>query len=142
MTVVEAVIARLETLTPVTVLVSDRIVASHLDEDSDLPVVLVQFISSVTGQHLRGPNNIKTARVQIDSIAVTKQVATQLAQAVEGDGLGTQATGLFGFKGAVGSSPAFLFENVRDGGGREDFTPPPTRRYAIQRDFLVDYQGD
>lgn len=140
MTVVEAVIARIEMLSAVTALVGTRIAATHLDEDSEMPAVLVQLISRVRGQHLRGPDNIARYRVQIDSAAATKQEADDLANAVEGNGLGTLASGVMGWKGSLGSPPVFI-DNVEPGNEREHYDPPPTRQYRNQRDYIVSYRG-
>jgi hypothetical protein len=139
-TVVAAVVARLEDVGAVTSLVSDRIQATHLDEDSAMPAVLVQLIGRVKGQHLRGPDNIADFRVQVDSVASTKSAADQLAAAVEGDGLGTLASGLMGWKGHIGSPPVYI-DSVKPAGEREHYDPPPTRQYRVQLDYIVSFRG-
>src|SRR5688572_28843056 len=72
------------------------------------PAVRVQLIDAPTMQHLRGPNYPITSRIQVDYYAgVASGVdpyasVSTLAQQVRGDGLGPNATGLFGWTGEVG----------------------------------------
>ena len=141
MTVVAAVVTRIESLAAVVALAGSRISATHIDQDSEMPAVGVYLVGKIWGQHLRGPDNIKTARIQVDSVATTKAEADELAIAVRGDGLGPQATGLLGFKGRL-LSPGFEFEAVRFGGERESYEAPPVRQYRVQIDYLIDFQGD
>lgn len=83
------------------------------------PAVRVQGISSPRPQHLRGPNYPVKTRVQVDGFAPeasgTDPFATvsDLMEEIRGDGLGPDASGLFGWIGELGGSPpAFRILNV------------------------------
>jgi hypothetical protein len=108
----EAVVARLESLTPVTALVGDRIYLHMLPEGAAYPAVRVQLVAEDSEYHIRGQVAMKSARVQVDhythetsGVDAYAALAT-LAAAIDGDGNGTAATGLSGWKGSIGS-PAF-----------------------------------
>lgn len=140
MTVVAAVIARLEMLPALVALVESRIVATHLDHTADKPAVLVQRVSRRRGQHLRGPDNITRYRVQVDSVATSQAVADEIADLIEGDGKGPQASGLMGWKGRIGSPPVYI-DNVAPDNEREHYDPPPIGEYRVQRDYVVSFRG-
>jgi hypothetical protein len=80
-----------------------------------LPAVRVQWINDVIEQHLRGPQPPRTW-VQVDGYVAEVgdywAEARALADAIHGDGLGSSASGLFGWKGEFGGSPAIVVENV------------------------------
>lgn len=96
-----------------------RVYALVLPQDlATFPAVRVQQIPAGREQHLRGPQYPVKTRVQVDSFAKTLAAAEQLAAEVRGDGLGDQASGLFGWKGFAGSPAELQVLNVeqpRDG---------------------------
>ncbi len=96
-----------------------RVYALVLPQDlTTFPAVRVQQIPAGRDQHLRGPDYPVKTRVQVDSYAKTLAAAEQLAAEVRGDGLGDGASGLFGWRGLVGSPADLLVLNVeqpRDG---------------------------
>ncbi len=138
MTPVEAVITRLRDQAPLTAIVSTRIVNQHYPQTPTLPAVLAFEVDAFNGQHLRGPDGFARARVQVECRANSKPVADAVAAAVHGDGLDS---GLFGFAGSVGGSPAFDIVNVEDGGRRSGYDADERRQYWVQRDYMVMYRG-
>jgi hypothetical protein len=141
MTIEVAVIDRLLSLPPVAALVGTRIYALILPQNPTLPAIRVERISQVEPMHLRGPINLFSARVQVDSVAISKAAADSVDAAVQGDGLGDIASGLKGFRGEVGS-PGFLIRAVRVADVRESYGEIPERReFRISRDFFIDFVG-
>ena len=140
MTPVVAVIARLRDAAPLTALVSTRVVNQHLGQNPTLPCVVAFEVDAFNGQHLRGPDGLGRARVQVESRAATKPVVDAVAAAVHGDGLGPNASGLFGWMGSVGS-PSFDIVNVEDAGRRAGYDADELRQYWVQRDYIVKYRG-
>ena len=112
MTPEEAIVARLEALAPVTLLVDDRIYLHMLPQGVTYPAVRVQLVSEDEDYHARGGIRMRAARVQVDAYTVDEDGVdaydslAALTVAIDGDGNGTAATGLSGWKGSVGS-PAF-----------------------------------
>jgi len=110
-TVEEAVRARVLSLATVVAIASTRVWMQQLPQSPIYPAVRVTFIDDPTVYHLRGPQGTTPARVQVDCYAKrasgvdTYTQVTDLHAAVDGDGLGTQASGLSGFIGDIGSPP-------------------------------------
>ena len=106
-----------------------RVYTKKLPQRPTLPAVRVQRIGNRQDQHLRGPQPFFT-RVQVDSFVAEDSVSPgttieTLAEAIKGDGLGYNASGLWGFKGESDGSPAILIENV-----------------TLLHDGTADYEGD
>lgn len=141
MTPVVAAITVLRDASPLTALVGTRIYNGTSGQHPVLPCVVVWTISEVRGLLLRGPDGLARARVQVESRATTKPVVDAVAAAVHGDGLGAQASGLFGFIGAVGGSPAFHIVNVESSGYREDYDADQLRQYWVQRDYMIHFRA-
>ncbi len=138
MTPVDAVIARLRDQSPLTALVSTRIVNQHFHQKPVLPAVLAFEVDTFSGQHLRGPDGFSVARVQTECRATSKPVVDAVAAAIHGDGLGESASGLFGWAGSAGDVDIV---NVRDGGRRSGYDASELRQYWVQRDYLITYRG-
>lgn len=141
MTPVVAAITVLRAIDALDDLVDARIYNGISGQHPVLPCVVVETISEVTRQLLRGPDGIVRARVQVESRARTKPVVDAVAAAVHGDGLGTSASGLFGFTGAVGGSPSFQITNVESVGYREDYDADELRQYWVQRDYMIHFRA-
>lgn len=139
MTPVVAAIARLLQCAPLTALVGSRITNWHAPQAPTLPCVVVAKIWVGGGQHLRGPDGIARAHLQVESRATSRPVADAVAAAVHGDGLGADATGLFGFSGNVSG---FEIVNVSDAGnGRDGYDAAELRQYWSSRDYMVLFRG-
>lgn len=143
-TIEEVVRARL--LTVVGGIVGNRVYLDKLPQGVTYPAVRVTLIDDQVDYHLRGPVGAKSARVQVDAYAaeasgldVYDQV-TGIADAIEGDGLGTSATGLSGWVGVLGSPPFYV-----EGGFRVSRTrwydPQELRVLTMSQDFIVWYRG-
>lgn len=141
MTPVVAAITVMRDSAPLTTLVDTRVYNGILGQKPTLPCVLAWTISHVSRQLLRGPDGISRARIQTESRAVTKPAVDAVAAAVHGDGLGEQASGLFGFIGAVGGSPSFQIVNVEDAGLREGYDADELRQFWVQRDYMLIFRG-
>lgn len=125
MTPEEAVTSRLMAMTAVTALVGTRVYMLVLPQHPTLPAVRVQRIDGLRGQHLRGPDGVTRTRVQVDAYADAGGAdgygsVTALAAAILGNGLGSSASGLWGWIGTIGS-PGLRVLNVEveDDGGVE-----------------------
>ena len=113
MRVEEAILVRLLSLSPVTAITSTRWFLLKLPQSVVYPAGRVQCVDEQVPMHLRGPVGTNSARVQVDMYVNEATSGMnpytrlgQLADAVEGDGLGPNASGLLGWKGDIGS-PAF-----------------------------------
>ena len=140
MTVDTAIRERLLSLTPVTTLVSTRIYCVILPQGFNSPAIRVQRIGQLEEMHLRGPINVFRARVQVDSVGRTKAEVDAVDMAVQGDGLGSNATGLKGFKGNIGS-PAFVIRAIVPADVRDMYDAEELRQYKVMRDFFVTFEG-
>ena len=109
MTIEQAIVERLKDQASVTALVGTRIYQLVLPQRPTLPAVRVQVIDEDDPQHLRGPVGKQQSRIQVDAYgaeAAGYVAVAAIAAAIHGDGLGGSATGLSGFVGDVGGSPA------------------------------------
>lgn len=98
---------------------SDRVYMLKLPQGLDRwPAVRVQATPRPREQHLRGPQYPVMSRVQVDHYAPERPGVDAMAQVldlaaqVRGDGLGPVASGVFGWKGDSGGSPAITIHNV------------------------------
>ncbi len=143
MTPEEFVVARIE---DIGTSAGERVWQLKLPQDPVLPAVRVQLIVGVTEQHLRGPQGTTRTRVQVDSFAAESgadpyRTVRDLADAIRGDGLGTEASGLFGFKGEMGS-PAIRVENVElVSDGPVDYEGDELRLLRIRQDYRVHWRA-
>lgn len=146
MTVEEAIIARILTLSPVTALTSTRWWLLKLPQSPVYPAGRVQLIDDPEGYHLRGPDGTTRARVQVDMYVDEHKALSlgrnpydllaEIADAVDGDGKGPDATGLSGWHGDIGS-PAFHIQGCFriDRGVRYD--PEELQVLTMSQDYYV-----
>jgi hypothetical protein len=138
----EAVRARIMAIAAVTALVGTRVYMQKLPESPKYPLVRVQFIDDAVPFHLRGPVGVRPARIQVDAIARdgsgvdSYDSAARVLEAIDGDGLGKQATGLAGFIGGIGSPP-FEIVGVFPQSKRTDYDPEELRIVTHSRDYIV-----
>lgn len=140
MTVDTAIRARLLTLTPVTDLVNQRIFTVILPQGVTLPAIRVFRVGQDEPMHMRGPVNMFRARVQVDSVGVSKAQVDAVDAAVQGDGMGSNATGLKGFKGTIGS-PAMTIHAIIPADVRDLYDPEELRQFKVSREFFVTFDG-
>lgn len=145
MTVVEALRARLLSLSPVTTLVSTRVRTLAFKQSETWPAVRLIQIGKNEFMHLRGSSRVYRARIQVDAVADVRGTADPYAlahavsDAVHGDGQYTSATGLNGWRGDIGS-PAFTITGILpDPAGPREFYDEngDERRVRVQRDYLT-----
>lgn len=150
MTVGDAVRERLLAISPLTALVGDRVYPLVIRQGEKRGAVRYQVIDENALQHLRGPAGIQTTRVQIDSYVSFKDSAAPLtdveaiAGAVHGDGLGEEASGVFGYRGDMGGSPP----QIRILNARRAMKRGPLYEYEdevirlrVQQDYLIDWKA-
>ena len=134
--------ARILALAAVTALVGTRVYMQRVPQSPVYPLVRVQFIDDQSPYHLRGPVGTTTARVQVDAIAREGSgtdpyaAAQALLAAIDGDGLGDQATGVAGFVGGIGSPP-FEIVGVFLQSRRSEYDPQELRIVTASRDYIV-----
>lgn len=147
MTIMEAVRERLLSQTPLTALVAQRVYSLVLPQNERRASVKLQRIDEDAPQHLRGPAPQRT-RVQTTAYVTVAGSADPLAAveaigaAIHGDGLGSNATGLVGFVGELGGSPAaFRIRNVRRVLMRGPFYEHDNEWVCVglQQDYMVDW---
>ena len=111
MTIEDAVCERILDIPAVQAIVSDRAYLVVLPQGPTYPAVRVLKVDDIEEDHLRGPDGLPFARVQVDSYTDTEsgvdpnEQMANLVTSIDGDGLGTQASGLRGWKGIIGGSP-------------------------------------
>lgn len=118
MTAAMVVRARLVAVEAVTDLVGARIFTLMPPQAPDRPVVIIETVSDVETRHLRGRDGLTRNRVQVKVLGRTKSEAESVEAAVHGDGNGTDATGLDGWKGTVGGSPIAAYVDLVESAGR------------------------
>lgn len=145
MTVEEAVYARVASLTAVAAIVGARVYLDKTPQDPTYPLVLVYSAGDHRDQHLRGPRGLASARISVEARAheesgVDAYQVTDLFDAIEGDGLGPNASGLFGWRGSVGS-PGFEIQNCAHRGSRDRFYDSDEQRVLrMTQDYWVTYR--
>ena len=140
MTVDTAIRARLLSLASIVALVNARVFTVILPQGVTLPAIRVQRVGQIEPMHFRGPINVYQARVQVDSVGTSKAQADAVDAAVQGDGLGGDATGLKGFKGSIGS-PAFVIRAILPADVRDLYDAEELRQFKVSRDFFVHFEG-
>lgn len=149
MTPGELVIDRLLQIAAVTALVGSGANARirHLrlfQSEATFPIVLVRRVDEVERMHLRGASGMRTARVQVEAIALEGNgtdyyaEASALDDAIHGAGDGT---GLCGYTGTLGGSPGVRVQAIWPApeGAREEFDAEELRQFKIGRDYFVTY---
>lgn len=146
MTVEEAIRARILDCPAVTALVSTRVYTVKLPQRPTLPAVRVAVVNDPRGQHLRGPNGARRGRVQVDAYADEASgtdpnaAANAVASAIEGDGLGENASGVFGWKGSIGSPPFEVMNVYHAAGRRVEYEAAERREVRVMLDYYVWYR--
>jgi hypothetical protein len=121
-----------------------RVYMLKLPQKPTLPAVRVQGLGGPRGQHLRGPDGIYKTRVQVDNyVAETGDAYAAvrgLADDVKGDGLGANASGVWGYVGTFGS-PSIAVQNVEllhD--GLPEYEAGELRLLRIRQDYMVHWK--
>jgi hypothetical protein len=136
MTCAEAVRTHLLTLSPVTTLVNARIWTAKFPQKPTMPAVLVQQIADVHDPHLRGTNDLRYARIQVDVITGDDMpMARAVDQAILGDGASTGLEGAAVTAGSIDIKVAFPI------GYREVFEGDELKQARVIRDYRVGYTG-
>lgn len=142
----EAAIAqRIVSLPAVTAIAGTRVWLVILPQSPDLPAVRVQQISKIdAGLHTRGAGGVGWARVQVDAVCDVADggngydTASALTAAIHGDGKGDGASGLLGWRGAIGSLTILGISSILD--EVAEFDPDELTTITIRRDYLVWFQ--
>ena len=149
MTVEEAIRTRIETLAPVIALVGDRVYLDKAPQGTEYPVIVVQLIDDPASYHLRGPHGLRRARVQVDAYATETSEngndayleASALAEAIHGDGLGPNATGIAGWFGTIDGSPDLTIQGCFCIDRTRGYEAEDMREIRIRQDFYVNFQS-
>lgn len=145
MTVEEALAARIAGLSAVTAIVGSRVYLDKTTQDPTYPLVLVYSAGDHRDQHMRGPEGTRYSRVSVEARAheesgIDTYQVTALFEAFDGDGRGPQATGIFGWIGAIGS-PALEIMNCAHRGSRDRYYDASDRRVLrMTQDYWVTYR--
>ncbi len=144
MTVEEAICARVEGLTAVIALAGTRVYLDKAPQGTAYPVVVVQLVDDVNFYHLRGPNGLQRARVQVDAYAQETSgvdayaVAAELAESINGDGLGLYASGLSGWYGHIGD-PGISVQGCFRIDRTRYYEAEEVQHVRIRQDYYVDF---
>lgn len=136
MTLIATLRERLLDQATLVALIGSKVYATTLPQTPSLPAVRITQIGRAELMHMRGPVPLYRARVQVDSVSWTKEEADAVDAAVEGDGLGTSATGLKGWRGSIGS-PAVVIDAVLPIDVQEMYEAGELRQYWVMRDYFV-----
>lgn len=138
-----AIAERVADLAPVVAIVGARVYLDRLPQSPLYPCVLVQLVDDIRAYHLRGPNGSQTSRVQVDALAkkvsgaYPYQAASDLADAIDGDGRGDGASGLSGFLGTIGGSPGLEILGCFTIDRRRQYDPDELLVVTVSQDYLV-----
>ncbi len=144
MTVEEAICARVEGLADVVAIAGTRVYLDKAPQGTAYPVVVVQLVDDVNFYHLRGPYGLQRARVQVDGYVQEVSgldayaVAAELADAINGDGLGPNASGLSGWHGQVGS-PGISVQGCFRIDRTRYYEAEEVQHVRIRQDYYVDF---
>lgn len=144
MTVEEAILARVAAIGAVQAEVGTRVYLDVLPQSPVYPCVRVVQVDDPVVYHLRGPDGIGRARVQVDAFvkvgtADPYGTVADLAAAIDGDGAGRDASGLSGWIGTVGS-PAMDILACQRIDRRRQFDPEERQVLMMSQDYRVDYR--
>jgi len=138
----DAVIARLLALSAVTALVSTRVYLDKLPQSPTYPCIRVTLVSEQGSGHLRGADALKPALVQVDAFAREVSgvdpyaMVNAVAAAVHGDDAGS---GLSGWAGDVGGSPASHVQGCQRIDRRRSYDPDELRVITMSQDYQVHF---
>ncbi|MDZ7906335.1 MAG: DUF3168 domain-containing protein [Cypionkella sp.] len=125
----EAFRARLLASSGVTALCGTRIDWGSRAQGALLPAIALHGISGAENYHLKGPDGLLQARVQVDCWAMSYGSAKALSRAV--------LASLSGYRG--GNFRGVFHEATRD--DRESGTNEATRPFRTSLDFNVNWKG-
>lgn len=137
MDVAMAIRVRILSIAGVTALVNSRVWAGPAwPQAPTLPAVKVMVVGGSETMQLKGSSGLRSARVQVDTIASRRDSAVAVDAAIDGDGGGS---GLTGWSGEIGS-PAFVvlaIEPVDE--PREIFEPEERNQFRLMREYRVSF---
>jgi hypothetical protein len=139
LTMLEAVRARLLQVPEVVALVGDCVTLLISQQSPASRAIRLQEISRVDSAHLRGADDLRTSRIQVD-VFVKKgdgdayAVAHDITDAVRGDFVGGVPTGLVGFRGVVGD---VAITSVTGGIQREMFDADELQVVRVLSEYFV-----
>lgn len=141
MTVAEAIVTRLKSLSVITALVGSRVYTMELPQGGTLPAIRVQRIGESTFMHMRGGVGLYRSRVQVDSVSRKASGVDHYAQARAIDEAvrgANNGSALVGFTGTVGGvrMTGILASDVR-----ESYDAAELTQFKIMRDLLVWHEG-
>jgi uncharacterized protein DUF3168 len=137
---------RILSIAAVVAAVGDRVYVQKVPQKPTLPYIRVQRISGVRDQQLKGPDGLTISRVQVDAVGTDAGVepypsVADLAAAIRGDGLGPNASGLWGWIGTAGGSPdAARVFNVQFADEGVDYEGDEFRTIRMRQDFLLHWR--
>lgn len=146
MTIEVAVRAYLAGLSAVVARASTRVYLDKIAQSTPYPCVRVQLISDPSEYHLRGVVGMSRARVQVDAYDQESSGhdpysgAMALADAIHGDSAGGSATGLSGYVGTMGGSPAIRVMGCFRIDRRRGYDPEELRVVYLSQDYMVIYR--
>lgn len=147
MTLGDGIKERLLAMSPLTTLVSDRVFELVVPQNVRAKSVRFLVLGAPRPTHIRGPVNQHVNRVQVDTYVPIGGIdplaeANAIAAAVMGDGLGEQATGLHGWEGYVGGSPAQLhiFDVKVTEDGQASLEMDEQRRVRVRQEYRVHWR--
>ncbi len=143
MTPEQAVVERILDISAVTALVSTRVYMLRLPQHSTLPAIRVQVIDDPGAYHLRGPNYPVTSRVQVDVYAAESSgsdpysAAIAVAEAVDGDGRGPDASGVSGWSGPTGGTTPLRVQLIQRVDRSVEYEADELREVRVRQDYMV-----
>jgi len=142
-TVEEAIRARILSLSAAIAICGTRVWTQQLPQSPVYPCVRVSMVDDPTMYHLRGPRGTTPARVQVDKYAQKPgdiyATLSALEAAIDGDGLGRQASGLSGFIGGIGSPPFVIKACFQQGRIGPRFDAEELNVLTMSTDYIVWY---
>jgi len=129
MTISAAMRQLILTLGDVSALVGSRVYVLMLPQSFTPPAVRVQRIDESEPMHLRGRDELRRARVQVDSVGSGGSVAEDVDAAIH--------AGLRGYQGTVGDIDIHLIEPVTV---RSMYDAAELKQYKVARDYYVHYR--
>lgn len=114
-------------------LVGTRVYTGQLPQTPTYPAVVIQRVSEQQFSHLRGGERVRRTRLQVTSIAQSRELAVSVDAAVQGAGDGS---GVSYWRGSMGS-PSVQVSGCFPDTVQEFYDPSELRQYRINRDYWV-----
>ena len=144
----DAIQARLLAIADLSALVESRVYELVLPQNEKRASVRFQVLGTPRPSHFRGPINHVMQRVQVDHYVPTSAadpIATvhAMGDAAIGNGLGPQASGLYGWAGVLGGSPdtpihIFAVELTND--GDQTYEEDAILRIRLRQEYRVHWR--